>query len=85
MLTTAFCRHLCGEEQTHEQSHGWCGWTTSSLESSLPSMVAFGLDTSAANKDAKLESVQTEVFNQKQAQATWIALDCRSLTRLDRW
>ena len=37
------------------------------------------------NKDAKLESVQTEVFNQKQAQATWIALDCRSLTRLDRW
>ena len=36
-------------------------------------------------QDAKLESVQTEVFNQKQAQATWIALDCRSLTRLDRW
>ena len=33
------------------------------------------------DEEVKLENDQTEVFNQKQAQATWIARDCRILTR----
>ena len=46
------------------------------------SVVVLGLNTSAAKaKDVKLESIQTEVFNQKQAQPTWTALDCCTLTR----
>ena len=50
--------------------------------SSLLSVVVLGLNTSAAKaKDVKLESIQTEVFNQKQAQPTWTALDCCTLTR----
>ena len=61
----------------------WCGWTTSSLKKS-PAGCGCNREVCkrGKSKDVKMESVQTEVFNQmRRAQATWIALDCCTLTK----
>ena len=61
----------------------WCGWTTSSLENSPTECGCTREECKRGkSKNVKMESVQTEVFNQmRRAQATWIALDYCTLTK----
>ena len=59
-----------------------CGWTTRSFERSPAEYGCNWVECKCGEKQGcQFESVQTAVFNQKQAQATWIALDCRTLTK----
>ena len=61
----------------------WCGWTASSFEK-FPAGCRCGWKCKCGkSKDVRVKSVQTEVFNHmRRAQATWIALDCCTLTKV---
>ena len=63
----------------------WRGWTTSSFGKFLAEYSCIWAECKCRHsKHVESETVQTEVFSQmRRAQATWIALDCRALTKTD--
>ena len=82
-LPPHFVDIFAGRNRPMSRAMEWCGWTTSSFEK-------FPADCSCSwaecrcgkSKDVRLESVQTEAFSEmRRAQATWIALDCHTLTK----
>ena len=81
-LPPHFVDIFAGKNRPMSRAMEWCSWTTSSFEKFPAECGCIWAECKCGkSKDVKLESVQTEVFNQKQAQATWIALDCRTLTK----
>ncbi len=73
-----------GRNKPTSRAMEWCGWATSSREKSSAECGCTRAECKGGkSKDVKLESVQTEVFNQmRKAQATWITLGCRTLTKV---
>ena len=81
-LPPHFVDIFAGKNKPMSRAMEWCGWTISPFEKFPAECGCVWAECKCGkDKDVKLESVQTEVFNQKQAQATWIALDCRTLTK----
>ena len=82
-LPPHFVDIFAGKNRPMSRAMEWCGWTTSSFEKVPAECGCIWAECKCGkSKDVKLESVQTEVFNQmRRAQATWIALDCRTLTK----
>ena len=81
-LPPHFVDTFAGKNRPMSRAMERCGWTTRSFEKFPAEGGCNWIEYKCGkSKDVKLESVQTEVFNQKQAQATWIALDCRTLTK----
>ena len=84
-LPPHFVDIFAGKNRPMSRAMEWCGWTTSSFEKFPAECRCVWAECKCGHsKDVRLESVQTEVFNQmRRAQATWIALDCRTLTKAD--
>ena len=84
-LPPHFVDIFAGKNRPMSGAMEWCGWTTSSCEK-FPAECSYiwAEYKCGHSKDVKSESVQTEGFNQvRRAQATWIAPDCRTLTKTD--
>ena len=83
-LPPHFVDIFAGKNKPTSRAMEWCGWATSSREKSSAECGCTRAECKGGkSKDVKLESVQTEVFNQMwKAQATWITLGCRTLTKV---
>ena len=74
---------FAGRNRPMSRAMEWCGWTTNSFEK-FPAGCKCGWKCKCGKtKDVRLDCVQTEIFNHMQkAQATWIALDSCTLTKV---